>query len=102
MTPSDWTKQPGETRTLEIDVSPALATGDSAASLVSAHIYDEDGTLMDTSMIHGASSLSGNTVYVAVKGGTHKTRYWLEVKVATAGGDIAEDDLLITVKEKRP
>lgn len=101
MTPSSWTKQPNEVRQLELDVTNALSSGDSVASVISCTVYDSSGTDVSASMISGTATVSSNKLYVTVQAGTHNCYYWLEAKVYTSNGDTIEDDLKIIVKDTR-
>lgn len=99
MDPNVFTKQPWEKRKLEIDVSDALADGDSVASVVAVRVYE--GTLdRSASMVFGTPGLTGNKVYATVQGGRNSTTYWVRVQVHTTNGDLIEDDLKMMIREK--
>ena len=97
MKPFIFTKQPWEERQLEFDVTNALATGDSVASVSSINILLDD--VIQTSMASGASSITGNKVYQKVAGGHHGYDYNIRVRIITTNGDKIEDDLVMQVRE---
>ena len=101
MIPASWTKQPNEVRQLELDVTDALSSGDSVASVTSCKVYSSSGVDVSSSMLFGTATVSSNKVYTTIQGGTHNCYYWLEVKVSTVNGDTIEDDLKIIVKDTR-
>ena len=97
MKPFIFTKQPWEERQLEFDVTNALATGDSVASVSSINILLDD--VIQTSMVSGSSSITGNKVYQKVAGGYHGYDYNIRVRIITTNGDKIEDDLVMQVRE---
>ena len=101
MKPAFWIKEPWEERLCEFDLTDALATGDSVASVSSAKVYDSAGVDQSATMVSGTPSISGNKVYVKIVGGTHDATYWAEIRVVTTLGDKIEDDLQIRVVDKR-
>lgn len=95
MIPLSWSKQPSEKRSLAIDASRALITGDTIASY-EVKIFDEAGTDCSLAMIAGSSNTSA-IIYVWVQAGTSGLDYFLRVKITTTLGEIIEDDLNVIV-----
>jgi len=98
MNPPSWSKQPSEKRSLALDASRALMTGDTIASY-EAKIFNEAGDDLSLTMIAGSSNTS-TIVYVWVQAGTNGTTYYLRVKITTTMGEVIEDDLAVKVVEK--
>lgn len=98
MDPAVFSKQAWEQRKLEFDVTDSLATGDSLASVSGVTVW-EGTTEKTATMISGASSVSGNSAYATIIGGTHGHDYWVRVRLVTTNGDLIEDDLKLLVRD---
>jgi hypothetical protein len=98
MNPLTWTKQPSEKRRLPFDASKALLSGDTISSF-EAKIFNEEGEDLSSTMIANSSNTE-TIVYVWVQAGDTGNRYYLRIKITTTQGEIIEDDLVLTVKEK--
>lgn len=100
MRPAYWEKQPWEDRICQLDMSDALASGDSVAS-ASVAIYDAEGTDVSVDMTSGTATVQGNVIFFRIKGGTHGNDYWAEIRGTTTNGEKIEEDLRIIVSDKR-
>jgi hypothetical protein len=100
MKPYNWIKQPSESRILEIDCANTLPTGVTVTA-VSAYMYDLAETDVSSSMIDGIPTISGNSVYVQIKGGTTGYNYDCKVVLTLSNGEIAEDDITVQVKDTK-
>jgi hypothetical protein len=102
MKPAYWEKQPWEDRLLALNLSEAVAAGDSLSGSATVTVYDTSGTDVSSTMTTAPPTVTGNTVYFRIKGGTHGHRYWAEVRgTTTVNSDKIEEDLLIIVSDKR-
>lgn len=85
-------KQPAEIRNISFDFEPALAEGDSVASIVSVTAA--------AGITASAGDLDGNVVTVAVSGGTTaKLLYRISCLVNTTNGERLEADVDIRIVE---
>ncbi len=97
MKPTGWQKTSFDERTLEFDVTPALGTGDTVASVTSVTVFY--GTTEQTAMVSGSPTLTGNKVYQKIVGGTDGYDYTIRVRVVTTGGDKIENTLNMMVRD---
>lgn len=97
MKPAMFVKQPWEERTLEFDVTNALGTGDTLASVSSITVLL--GGVAQADMLSGSATTSGNIVYQKIIGGVNNSDYTIRVRVVTTNGDKIEDDLVMQVRD---
>jgi len=97
MEPGIFIKQPWEQRKLEFDFTDTLATGDTLASVSGVTVW-EGTTDKSATMVSGAPTLSGNSVFAVIIAGTEGTSYWIRVRAITTNGDLVEDDLRLLVR----
>lgn len=99
MRPSGWVKKSAYLkRTLEIDVTPALRTGDILASIHEVIVQTANGEDVTSTMLEGTPTISGNIVKPVIYGGTSGVHYKVIVRVLTTLGDALEDTLNIFVE----
>ena len=98
MNPYKWSKQPAERRRLEFDASKSLISGDAVLS-ATAVMYDGDVDV-SSSMISGSPTVITPKVYVIVLAGTDGKLYNLKVQITTTLGEVIEDDLEISIKQR--
>jgi len=97
MNPSVWVKQPWEERLVEFDVTPALSTGDSVASVDSVKVFLNG--VEQAAMISGSPTISGNKVRQKIVGGLDTVNYVIRVRLVTTNGDKIEDEITMKVRE---
>jgi len=100
MKPFKWIKQPLESRILEIDCANALPTGVTITA-VSATAYDLGNNDVSTDMIEGVPTISGDSIYVQLKGGVSGQFYNCKVLLTLSNDEIAEDDITVEVKDTK-
>ena len=86
-------KQPSEVQDYDINFSAWLAAfspPDTATSMTVA---------VDTGITMGTTSLTAGIVKVWLSGGTHGESYKVTASIATAGGRVKEDEVVIKVRE---
>lgn len=97
MNPSTFIKQPWEERQLEFDITNALATGDSLASVTSVTVLFNGAS--QTDMVSGNPVIVGNKVYQKVISGVNNLDYTIRVRVVTTNGDKIEDEVTMKVRD---
>lgn len=97
MKPFNWIKQPSESRILEIDCANTLPTGITITA-VTATMYDLATTNVSATMIEGVPTISGNSIYVQIKGGVSGQFYDCKIYLTLSNAELAEDDLTVQVK----
>lgn len=97
MDPSFFVKKSLEKRYLEFDVSPALAVGDSLASITSVNIYNSDGTDVTSDITEGTPSIVGDKFYVWIKDGIEEERYKVNFWILTTNGEKIPDELKVKI-----
>ena len=98
MNPSVWVKQPWEERLVEFDVTPALSTGDSVASVDSVKVF-LNGIAEQAAMISGSPTIDVNKVRQKIVGGIDGSNYIIRVRIVTTNGDKIEDEITMKVRE---
>jgi hypothetical protein len=99
MNPSVFIKQPWEKRQIKVDFSDSLLSGDTISSINSVTAW-LDGVNKSDDIIYGVPTYVGNKVYVVLMGGTNGLTYNIRFRVGSSGGDLIEDDLNLTIREK--
>lgn len=99
MNPSAFIKQPWEQRQIAVDFADSLVPGDSISSINSVTAW-LDGVNKTDDIIYGTPYVTANKVYVVLMGGISGLTYNVRFRVASTNGDLIEDDLDLTVREK--
>ena len=82
---------------MEFDVTPALSTGDSVASVDSVKVFLNG--VEQAAMISGSPTISGNKVRQKIVGGLDTVNYVIRVRLVTTNGDKIEDEITMKVRE---
>lgn len=99
MNPSAFIKQPWEKRQIVVDFFDSLSPGDSISSINSVTAW-LDGVNKSDDIIYGTPSFVGNKVYVSLMSGINGLTYNIRFRVGSTNGDLIEDDLDLTIREK--
>lgn len=97
-------KQPSEFLLIGKTMTKALATGETLAASnangsLTATAYDSDEVDVSATIIEGSPSISGDDVQVMVKAGSGV--YNIQFLIPTSTGQILEEDLLLTVANRK-
>lgn len=99
MNPPTFEKKSFGEHTLVFNLSPALAQGNSVASLA-ATVYDSASVDVTSTMLPDGITVFGNKATGMIKGGTTGNRYYLQLRgTLTNGPDKIEDNLIIVVQD---
>ena len=91
------TKQPGESRFYDIDLSQDLMDGDYVTSVALSVTCTT--TPADTSMDALVHTATGSVVRLFAFGGTSGETYKLTTTATTSFGEVLEDEIIVKVKE---
>ena len=98
MSTNTFSKQPSEIIPISMDYQ-LLLNGIETISLLSVVIVDQIDNTNVTHDILDNQSIEGSVCKLVVKGGTHRGKYKITLKVATNEGNLYEEEILMKVYE---
>ena len=93
-------KQPTETRYFSMDFSLLMATDETIEAASPAPVVEYTANTSDVDLIITEVDISGQTVVFWITGGTHGTRYRIQVTLMTNSGQILVGDGILVVQDR--
>lgn len=102
-----YTKQPDEQETVRVDFTNRISSfvvAGYTASTGTVTIYNSAGVSVNSTMLQGSASVSGNYIYFTIKAGTADTNYYAKVALTLtktgSENQVIEEDLSIYVAQE--